>query len=681
MILMVLSFQLHAQIYYGTGGPIADDSSLVSYPISISGNPFTVIDSSFGLVRVCVSITHPHDSDLVIQLLAPDNTVINLTSENGGSGQNLTSTCFTDTSQTPVHLGIAPFTGAFRPEDYLDFVNNGQNPNGLWQLLVRDIHPNSNAGTLTSWSLKFDTVPFQSVPFDSSDLPIVKINTLDQVIPNNPKITCSMQIIANGAGIRNHVTDSANVYDGAIGIELHGSSTLRFPKKSFGLETRDSLGNNNNVSLLGMPVENDWLLNAYYADKSLIRNSMIYQLASDAGQYESRCRFVELVINGKYNGVYVLMEKIKRDINRIDISKLTTADTSGVNLTGGYIVRLDKIDSSLYTWPSSFPSFGGFASPLFQDEYPDQSVILPVQQQYIQSYIDSFEQALAGPQFTDTAVGYAKYIDVNSFIDYFLFSELAKSVDGYRISTYFSKGKDSKGGKIHMGPLWDYDIAFGNANFDDGELTTGWQYQFAIPTANYHIPFWWDRLFQDSVFTNRVHCRWTQLRSNIVTSGYMFNIVDSMATLLTEGAQRNFTAWPTLGIYVWPNPLPQPTTYLGAVNDLKSWIIDRVSWIDNNLPGICANVGIAEAKNTESALFVMPNPCENDLNITFKNPQTGPVTFTLLDVTGRRVAVTSRAAAAGEIHQYISLKNISPGLYVLEVQSQDFKVSTKVLHQ
>ena len=680
VLFVLLAAHTDAQIYYGTGAVIPDDSSQIAFPISVTGIPYAKIDSSFGVVRVCVNVTHPQDSELIIQLMAPDSTIITLTNGNGGNGQNLVSTCFDDTSQTPIHLATAPCTGAYRSQQYIDYVNDGQTPNGVWKLLIRDIHPNLNAGSLSTWSLKFDTVPFQPTPFDSSNLPIVKIDTWDQVVNDTATLTCNMQIIYNGAGIRNHVNDSSNVYNGFIGIKLHGSSTLKFPKKCFGIETRDSLGNNNNVSILGLPAENDWILNAYYADKSLVRNSMLNQIASDAGQYEPRCRFVEVVLNGQYNGVYVFMEKIKRDANRVNISKLTVTDTAGVNLTGGYIIRIDKTDSTTYTWPSAFPSYGNGPSPLFQDDYPKQSAILPVQQQYIENYIDSFETALAGSQFTDSLLGYPKYIDIASFVDYFLFSELAKSVDGFRISTYFSKVKDSKGGKIHMGPLWDYDLAFGNADFDSASLSTGWQYQFAVSNANYRVPFWWDRLLQDSTFTNRVHCRWVALRNSIVTSNYMFNIVDSMASYLSEGAQRNYTAWPTLGIYVWPNPLPQPTTYLGAVSDLKNWITDRVNWIDANLPGICNNVGLNESHLPATTISVLPNPCADDLNVNFYNLKQGIVNFHLYDISGRCVLSTSRLAATGVIHQYLSMKNIFSGSYILEVQSADQKSTVNVIH-
>ncbi len=138
----------------------------------------------------------------------------------------------------------------------------------------------------------------ETVNFESSNLPIVVINTHGQTIPDEYRIIADMGIIYNGPGQRNHVNDPFNNYDGKISIELRGSSSQMFPKKQYALETEDAQGENLNVSLLGLPEENDWILNGPYSDKSLIRNVLIYRLARDLGNYASRTRFCELVLNG-----------------------------------------------------------------------------------------------------------------------------------------------------------------------------------------------------------------------------------------------------------------------------------------------------------------------------------------------------------------------------------------------
>ena len=174
-----------------------------------------------------------------------------------------------------------------------------------------------------------------SVVFTSSNLPIFVINTNGQTIVNEPKIIVDLGIIYNGEGVRNNITDPFNHYNGKIGIEIRGASSQQYPKKQYGFETWDSSGEEIDVSLLGLPEESDWILYAPYADKSLMRNVLAYSLSNKIGRYASRSRFCELILNGEYMGVFVLFEKIKRDKHRVDISKLTEADTTGDALTGG----------------------------------------------------------------------------------------------------------------------------------------------------------------------------------------------------------------------------------------------------------------------------------------------------------------------------------------------------------
>ncbi len=181
------------------------------------------------------------------------------------------------------------------------------------------------------------------IDFTSSNLPIIIINTNGLSIPyDNPRIVAEMGIIYNGQGERNNISDSLNNYSGKISIEIRGASSSGWSKKSYGIETQNDDGSNNNVSLLGMPEENDWILYASYYDRSFLRNVLTFKLANDMGWYASRTRYCELVLNGEYQGIYVLMEKIKRDKNRVDISKLNPDEISGDDVTGGYIIKVDK---------------------------------------------------------------------------------------------------------------------------------------------------------------------------------------------------------------------------------------------------------------------------------------------------------------------------------------------------
>jgi subtilisin-like proprotein convertase family protein len=665
---------LFAQTYTGGSGPI-NDVSTNDFPLVVSGlSPSTIDTNTFGLEQVCINLTHTWDADLEIRIIAPDGTNAILSSGNGGSGDDYANTCFTYTATTPITQGASPFTGSFIPQGQMGRVNNGQNGNGTWVLRVIDGY-GGDFGNMTSWSLTFGNNPATYFSFSSSNLPLVVINTNNVAIPDSPKLMCDMGIIYNGAGNRNYITDPWNNYSGKIGIEIRGSSSQMFPKKSYGFETWDVNGNTIDSSLLGMPKESDWCLIANYSDKSLLNNSLSYYLSREMGWYAPRWEMVEVIINGEYQGVYLLCEKIKRDKHRVDIAKMQPTDIYGDDVTGGYIIKVDKsTGNGGGGWTSNFaPAVSTSGQTIFfQYDYPSDVNIVPQQQTYIQQYVDSFETALAGPNFMDTAIGYAHYIDVNSFIDYFLIDEMAKNVDGYRLSTYLYKNKRSKGGKLVIGPTWDYDIAWGNADYCDGSVSTGWAYQFGNVCGgdSWQIPFWWERLMQDPAFRDKVKCRWSELSQTILSKPFLFNYCDSMATYLNEGQARNFTIWPTLGTYVWPNPAPQPTTYQGEVNELKTWINVRWNWLDANMPGTLQNCNLAGVtENTENNFSsAYPNPFNSEINLDIYLPDAQKVQVELVNSLGQVVQSENMQHNGGnQTLQFHADENLATGIYLLRI--------------
>ncbi|CAN5156679.1 hypothetical protein BH09BAC5_BH09BAC5_10230 [soil metagenome] len=514
------------------------------------------------------------------------------------------------------------------------------------------------------------------VSFTSSDLPLVVINTNNQTIPDSPKLMVDFGIIYNGVGNRNYLTDPWNNYSGKVGIEIRGSSSQMFPKKSYGFECWDVNGNAIDSSLLSMPAESDWCLIANYTDKSLLNNSLSYYLSREMGWYAPRWRCVEVIIDGQYMGVYLLTEKIKRDHDRVNIAKMLQTDISGDQLTGGYIIKIDKMTASSGAgWTSNFaPAVSPNNQTIyFQYDYPSDVLIEPQQQTYIQMYVDSFETALAGPNFMDTAIGYSHYMNVNSFIDYFLVDEMAKNVDGYRLSTYLFKDKNSNGGKLTIGPVWDYDISWGNANYCDGAVDTGWAYQFGnvCGNDNWQIPFWWDRLMQDPAFRDKVKCRWSELSQTILSKQYLFNYCDSMAILLNESQQRNFVQWPILGAYVWPNPSPIPTTYQGEIDELKSWIDNRWNWLDANMPGTLANCnlsGIPAENSTADFSNAYPNPFNNEINLSLYLPDPQTVKVELINSLGQTIQLQTIQHAGGtQVLQFTADENLPSGIYLLRL--------------
>src|ERR1035437_3128559 len=352
-----------------------------------------------------------------------------------------------------------------------------------------------------------------------------------------------------------------------------------------------------------MPRENDWILLAPYQDKSLMRIPITFDLYRRMGHYASRFKNVEMILNNEYQGVYALAEKLKRDSSRINVSKLTTTDNSFPNITGGYILEIDRSDAA--GWPSLLsgdtPANTHF---YYQYVYPKDSDITVPQQAYIKSYVDSFETAMASPTFANMITGYPNFIHVGSFIDFFIMNELSKNVDAYRLSTYMYKDNITKGGKLHIGPVWDYDIAWHNCDYNNAFDPTGWQYQ--LTDTVFPTPSWWKRFMQDTTFVNALYCRWNFLRQNILSIGSLYNYIDSSATALHESQQRNFIQWPVLGAHIYPNPQNQSgANYQGEVNDLKTWIVNRIGWMDGAIAGHCLT-GIEE-NNIDYNVTVYPN--------------------------------------------------------------------------
>lgn len=690
-LLLGSAFSLSAQTFPGTGGTIPDDGLTAgNFNLTVSGMSPAALNATHGLKSVCINITHGYVGDLDIVLRAPDGTEVTLASGLGGSGNNFTNTCFDQSASNSISSGNPPFTGSYKPASNLGTINNGQSGNGQWTLRIFDDSP-TDQGTLVSWSLTFANNATVTAPFSSSNLPIVIINTAGQPIVDDPKRTADMGIIYNGPGNLNHTTDPKNNYNGKIGIELRGSSSQSFPKKPYGFETRTAAGDDSDVALLGMPAQSDWILYASYSDKSLINNVLAYRLYRDWGMYAPRTAYVELVLNGQYKGVYVLIEKIKRDINRVDISKMTTTDTVGANVTGGYIIKVDKTTGAGGSgWTSQFlpPVHNANQTIKFQYEYPKEDVIVPKQKAYIKSFVDSFENALNSKPLYDTTIGWRHFAAESSFLRYFLLSEVSKNVDGYRISTFLYKTKSTKGGKLFVGPPWDYDLAFHNADYCNGNVDTGWAYNFGVYSCNTdgnQVPFWWKKLAtQDTIFQNKLRCMYDSMRVATLDTVRMFTYIDSLANYLNAAQQRNFTAWPTLGKYVWPNPSPIPTTYAGEIRELKDYLKRRLAWLDAHLPGTCRPApptpNAVAALSGGNSYRIYPNPFDGRLNVEVNAAKSGTMELSLSTTDGRLVQRRTLSIQPGR--NEVSVDNaasLPAGMYLMTIrcegQSQTFKVT------
>jgi hypothetical protein len=435
-------------------------------------------------------------------------------------------------------------------------------------------------------ALEFVTDSTYEVDYLVSRLPLVLLETEGKEILDEPRIVAKLGIIDNGKGRYNGHWNNLNGFDGLVKIERRGFTSQNFPKLQYAFETLGQDSQPENVELLGLPMENDWILHAPYSDKSLIRNMLIYDWWEKLGHYSCRTKFCELLLNGDYRGVYILMEQIKWDKDRIHIVKMDTDDNQGDSLTGGYIIKIDKPigGDEKYDWSTSIDTFQGVkANVSFQYDYPNDDEITNDQGAYIQSFIQEFEEVLASELFKSKKNGYRHYVDVRSFMDFFILQELAHNVDGYRSSTYLYKNRDSEGGKLHAGPVWDFNLSLGNTNGCEGEKVEGWALDHPCdPTV---IPFWWRRMHQDSTYKAELVDRWNELREGQLSDENLISDIDEHIIDLGNSIDRNYIRWPILGEQIWPNYFVG-NTHKEEIEYLKDWVLKRARWIDENIESL-----------------------------------------------------------------------------------------------
>jgi CotH kinase protein/Chitobiase/beta-hexosaminidase C-terminal domain len=423
----------------------------------------------------------------------------------------------------------------------------------------------------------------------TSNLPLVVINTFGQPITKQQPILASLRVIDPG-GRRSSLTATGG-FTGQCEIKVRGYTSLRFPKHSFTVKTRDDSGQALHTSILGMPKGSDWVLYAPYSDKTLMRDVLAYELSNKMGRWAARTRFVEVFVNRyggnlskrDYVGVYVFEEKIKRGKARVNIQKLTPEDNTEPNITGGYIFKRDHTTQpgdmpfGLFGQRPMSPSRDGYGfvtsrgMPLFYVE-PKEREITPAQKAYLSRYLNQLERALYGPNFRSPTEGYAKYLDVDSFIDQFWIVELSKNIDGFRYSCFMFK---DRGGKVRLEPIWDWNLSFGNANYNQGWMPEYWYWHLLRENE----VSWYRRLSQDPDFMQRLIDRWAELRRGVFDPDSILKRVDELAQQLREAQARNYRRWPILGQDVHPNWYIGDS-YEDEVNWMKKWIRERVAWID-----------------------------------------------------------------------------------------------------
>lgn len=442
----------------------------------------------------------------------------------------------------------------------------------------RQAVPLADAGAPADATAQADTGP--------AVVPVFWIDVGGKEIVPDVKITGRLRVVEAHDGTLSDPAALARLpatVESPIGIEIRGNSSLMHPKKSYGIELRDDAGRERALPVLGMPAESDWVVHACYSDKTCLRNALVYALGREVSpRYSVRARFAEVFIDGKYNGLYTIVEKIKRDKNRVNIP-VPAPDAASGDVSGGYIFRREAAGKKPpeRNWTSK-------AGTLYTFHYPRYDRITPAQKAALIGHMDRFEAMMNGPDWAHPQRGYRAWIDVPSFVDWALLNELAANLDAYRKSTYLVLDARANGGKLFMGPIWDFDLGFGNEHW--GPFYRG---GYFVHVANAPLPppnnllFYWLKLWKDPAFQRDARCRWRELRRGPLTVARINEKIDAWVKYLAAAEKRDHRRWPIIGVKVWPNHHVFPT-YAEEVKFLRDYIDRHLRWIDANLPGTCS---------------------------------------------------------------------------------------------
>lgn len=305
-------------------------------------------------------------------------------------------------------------------------------------------------------------------------------------------------------------------------------------------------------------------------------------------EYTPRTRHVELTFNGEYQGVYQLVEHLRIAKDRVNIPELKVTDTTPETISGGYMMEVDfrhHVDFCKNITYAAAECVGEKNISRDEDYCIDSAYGMdPIcvdnpdnlrdnawmaQREYITDYIQAMEDALFSEQFADTETGYASYIDVDSAVNYYIINELFKNPDGAKSSFWLYKKRD---GKLFFGPIWDFDLALGNAGYDDIDKTSGWHIR--------NWP-WFKRLFEDPAFEAKVKSRWQQIKEEGKLE-YIFIYAQARASWINAAQTKNFERWQIFDWSEWYTRVIMGS-YQAEVNEMIRWQRERAVWMDAQL--------------------------------------------------------------------------------------------------
>lgn len=424
-----------------------------------------------------------------------------------------------------------------------------------------------------------------------SHLPLICIQTGGQIIPGGgltdeegryighqltetgeDRITATLQTV-DREGLYNHPEDEPNL-SSRIMIHVRGNSSRYFAKHGYRIRLIDEEGNSNPQSLLGMGAHQDWVLHGPYLDKTLIRNYMMYNLSGEIMEYAPNVRFCEVMIDGQYEGVYLLTEMIGAGKNG---SRLSLSLNAKDNTYTGYLLRLDRQNEIEEDRLNSLTSYTYRKAPelKLEVEFPGPRHLTEEMKKAIEDDFSQFEKALYSYDFDSHRYGYETYVDVDSFVSYFLIHEVVVNYDAGSYSTYIYKDIDKK-----LKPcVWDFNNACDN-----------YQEQSMMTVQHFELQnkIWLSMMMKDEAFVDRVIEKYRSLRKTWLSEEYLLSYIDSVIEYLGPAIERNNQRWQQAyedDTLLYPAER-NPHSYEEAVNQLKNFFIVRTRWMDDNIESL-----------------------------------------------------------------------------------------------
>ncbi|GAB6169492.1 CotH kinase family protein [Clostridium carnis] len=420
---------------------------------------------------------------------------------------------------------------------------------------------------------------YEDISFETH-LPIIVIDTNGQELNRENLVKADLKVYDSYKNY-NELKDKPTLEVKSM-IKIRGNTTAKVPKKQYSINLISEDGANVNKEILGMPKESSWVLNGPYMDKSLIRNYIVYNVSKEIMPYAPRTEYCEVFLKTSnseeslkkedYIGLYLMIEKIKRDKNRVNISETVSYldETSYIILRDS--VKDDDLVLDTFSQRLKVDYNGRYTNELIC-VYPSNEKLTKEKLDYITKDVDTIEKRMYSAFYTDPELGYRNYIDVESFATYAVINEFFRNVDqGSRSAFYYKE----IGGKLKAGPVWDYNFSMGNATYSEASSVEGFELK-SMP--------WFDQLVRDDYFVENFVSKYRELRETYLNDDYLFELIDKIVNKLGESIDRNFKRWPE--VYeknVWPNPdNPATKNYEEEIIAMKKFISERGKWMDENI--------------------------------------------------------------------------------------------------